>query len=207
MLYYVLSIKEFEGEMKKLVLATNNVHKVTEIKAILGDYFAEIVTMREVGLDIDIEETGTTFEENSFLKASTVCRMTNLPALADDSGLCVDALHGAPGVYSARYAGEEHDDQKNIDKLLANLREAKDRRAYFTTVLTLCYPDGRSLCVQGRTEGEIAEKRFGIGGFGYDPVFFSYDLNKTFGEATAEEKNAVSHRARALAELERVLAK
>lgn len=188
----------------KLVIASNNGHKVREIKKILGRFFKEIVTIKELGLDIDPEETGNTFEENSLIKAKAVCLTSGLPALADDSGLCVNALGGAPGVYSARFAGIEQNDEKNIDKLLDELKDCMDRTAEFVTVVTLVYPDGKVLSAKGRTEGEITYERKGTGGFGYDPVFYSRELNKTFGEATEEEKNAVSHRGKALESLKKI---
>lgn len=190
-----------------LVLATNNQHKVKEIKRILGDFFPDVKTMGEMGLKIDVEETGETFEENSFLKADAVCKITGCPSLADDSGLCVRALNGEPGVYSARYAGDEHDDDKNIEKLLRNLNGKTDRGAEFVTVITLLYPDGKKIVSIGKTEGEITFEKKGTGGFGYDPVFYSYDLKKTFAEASEDEKNAVSHRGRALRTLEETLRK
>ena len=190
-----------------LVLATNNQHKVKEIKRILGDFFPDFKTMGEMGLKIDVEETGETFEENSFLKADAVCRITGCPSLADDSGLCVRALNGEPGVYSARYAGDEHDDDKNIEKLLRNMNGKTDRSAEFVTVITLLYPDGKKIVSIGKTEGEITFEKKGTGGFGYDPVFYSYDLKKTFAEASEDEKNAVSHRGRALRTLEETLRK
>lgn len=182
----------------KLVLATNNKHKVKEIKSILGDAFSEILTLSEAGLDIDIEETGKTFAENAFIKASTVQKLTNMAALADDSGLEVDALGGAPGVYSARYAGEDQNDKNNIKKLLKNMEKEENRKASFTTVLCLCYPSGKVVYAEGKTNGEILREERGNNGFGYDPVFYSYDLKRSFGEASEEEKNAVSHRGRAL---------
>ncbi|MGN0768530.1 MAG: XTP/dITP diphosphatase [Christensenellales bacterium] len=188
----------------KLVIASNNGHKVREIKKILGRFFKEIVTIKELGLDIDPEETGNTFEENSLIKAKAVCLASGLPALADDSGLCVNALGGAPGVYSARFAGIEQNDEKNIDKLLDELKDCKDRTAEFVTVVTLVYPDGKVLSAKGRTKGKITYERKGAGGFGYDPVFYSRELNKTFGEATEEEKNAVSHRGKALESLKKI---
>lgn len=188
----------------KLVIASNNGHKVREIKKILGRFFKEIVTIKELGLDIDPEETGNTFEENSLIKAKAVCLASGLPALADDSGLCVNALGGAPGVYSARFAGIEQNDEKNIDKLLDELKDCEDRTAEFVTVVTLVYPDGKVLSAKGRTEGKITYERKGTGGFGYDPVFYSRELNKTFGEATEEEKNAVSHRGKALESLKKI---
>lgn len=182
----------------KLVLATNNKHKVKEIKSILGDAFSEILTLSEAGLDIDIEETGKTFAENAFIKASTVQKLTNMAALADDSGLEVDALGGAPGVYSARYAGEDQNDKNNIKKLLKNMEKEENRKASFTTVLCLYYPSGKVVYAEGKTNGEILREERGNNGFGYDPVFYSYDLKRSFGEASEEEKNAVSHRGRAL---------
>ncbi|MBR1625431.1 MAG: XTP/dITP diphosphatase [Clostridia bacterium] len=190
-----------------LVLATNNQHKVKEIKRILGDFFPDFKTMGEMSLKIDVEETGETFEENSFLKADAVCKITGCPSLADDSGLCVRALNGEPGVYSARYAGDEHDDDKNIEKLLRNMNGKTDRGAEFVTVITLLYPDGKKIVSIGKTEGEITFEKKGTGGFGYDPVFYSYDLKKTFAEASEDEKNAVSHRGRALRTLEETLRK
>jgi XTP/dITP diphosphohydrolase len=189
----------------KLVLATNNGNKVREIKSVLGGFFPEVVSMSECGLDLDIEETGTTFAENAAIKAETVCRLTGCAALADDSGLSVDALGGAPGIYSARFAGEGHNDDKNIDKLLSLMSGIKKRQAKFFTALALIYPDGRRIEVCGETSGEITEMRMGNGGFGYDPVFFSYELKKTFGEASEAEKNAVSHRGKALEKLKKTL--
>ena len=190
-----------------LIIASNNANKVREIKEILGDRFT-LYTMRDKGLDVDVEETGTTFEENALLKADTICRLTGCIALADDSGLCVERLGGAPGVYSARYAGEEHDDRANRAKLLEALRaypDEKDRKAYFATVLALAYPDGRHLTVEGKVEGYILHSETGNNGFGYDSLFYNYDLGKSFGLCTAEEKNSVSHRARALRKLVELL--
>ena len=185
----------------ELVLATNNKHKLIEIKSILGNSFSGILSLSEAGLNVDVEETGTTFAENAYLKASTVCKLSEKPALADDSGLEVTALDGAPGVYSARYAGEDQNDENNIKKLLSVMEGKTDRSASFTTVLCLCYPDGRTIYATGKTFGKILFEKSGDNGFGYDPVFYSDDLKKSFGEATAEEKNAVSHRSRALRSL------
>ncbi len=182
----------------ELILATNNKHKIVEIKSILGNSFSGILSLSDAGLDIDVEETGTTFAENAYLKASAVCKLSGKPALADDSGLEVDALGGAPGVYSARYAGEDQNDENNIKKLLSAMKNETDRQASFTSVLCLCYPDGRAIYATGKTYGKILVEKAGVGGFGYDPVFYSNDLKKSFGEATAEEKNSVSHRSRAL---------
>lgn len=181
----------------KIAIATNNPGKLREIRAILGGFFDEALSLADLGIDVDIEETGTTLTENALIKARTIRDLTGLPALADDSGLMVDALGGAPGVYSARYAGEEHDDKKNNALLLKNL-EGKPRDAKFCSVIALCYPDGRELTAEGSVEGTILEEERGKGGFGYDPLFFSPELGKTFAEATPEEKNSVSHRSRAL---------
>lgn len=181
----------------KIAIATNNPNKLREIRAILGGFFDEALSLSDLGIDIDIEETGTTLTENALIKARTIRDLTGLPALADDSGLMVDALYGAPGVYSARYAGEEHDDKKNNALLLKNL-EGKPRDAKFCSVIALCYPDGRELTAEGSVRGVILEEERGTGGFGYDPLFFSPELGKTFAEATPEQKNSVSHRSRAL---------
>ena len=182
----------------KLALATNNQHKIQEMRAILGDSFEELLSLKELGIDVDVEETGTTLEENALLKAREITRLSGMPSLADDTGLMVDALSGAPGVYSARYAGEAHDDKANRELLLKNLSTATDRSAHFSTVIAVCYPDGKSLLAEGRVEGKIGFEERGNGGFGYDSLFISDELGKTFAEATAEEKNSVSHRGRAL---------
>ena len=161
----------------KIVLATNNPHKVGELTDLLSGEGREIRTLRESGFTGDIVEDGATFEENSYIKARTVSERLGCIAVADDSGLEVDCLGGAPGVYSARYAGEHATDGENIDKLLAAVRGKSDRRARFVSVITAVFPDGRR-----------------SGCFGYDPVFYYEPLGKTFAEMTAEEKNAVSHR-------------
>lgn len=187
----------------KLVLATNNAHKLSEIRQILGDRFEEILSLRDLGITQDIEETGTTLKENAIIKATTIMKITGLPTLADDTGLMVDVLNGEPGVYSARYAGEQHDDKANVAKLLKNLEpyKGKERSAHFVTCMVIAYPNGKIKTVEGRTDGEITTSPSGKNGFGYDPVFYSYDLNKVFAEATPEEKNSVSHRGRALAKI------
>lgn len=185
----------------KLALATNNAHKIVEIRAILGNYFEETLTLKELGVDVDVEETGSTLDENALIKARAIAEMTGLPSLADDTGLMVDALDGAPGVYSARYAGEEHDDAKNRALLLKNLQSASDRSAHFGTCVALYYPDGHYILGHGRVDGNILFAERGENGFGYDSLFFSTELGKSFAEATPEEKNSVSHRARALRDL------
>lgn len=182
----------------KLAIATNNQHKLQEIRAILGDSFEELLSLKDLGIDVDVEETGTTLEENAIIKARAILALSGIATLADDTGLMVDALNGAPGVYSARYAGEEHNDAKNRALLLKNLDGVKDRSAHFATVIALCYPDGKTLTASGRVNGEILLSERGTEGFGYDSLFFSTELSKTFAEATQAEKNSVSHRGRAL---------
>lgn len=182
----------------KLAIATNNQHKLQEIRAILGNSFEELLSLKDLGIDVDVEETGTTLEENALIKARAILALSGIATLADDTGLMVDALNGAPGVYSARYAGEEHNDAKNRALLLKNLDGVKDRSAHFATVIALCYPDGKTLTASGRVNGEILLSERGTEGFGYDSLFFSTELGKTFAEATQAEKNSVSHRGRAL---------
>ena len=180
----------------KLVVATGNAHKLREIAEIFTDY--EVVSQKQMGFDEDVEETGTTFAENALIKARAASNALGCIALADDSGLCVDALGGAPGVYSARYCGHHGDDKANRDLLLENMKNITDRRAHFTSAIALVYPNGKEVVVEGKTYGKILYKEEGDGGLGYDPIFESDDLKKSFGVATAEEKNAVSHRFRAL---------
>lgn len=187
---------------KVIVAASGNAGKIREISEILNDY--RVISCKELGFTDDIEETGKTFYDNALIKAETVAKALNMPALADDSGLCVTALSGAPGVYSARYSGTGTD-EGNIDKLLKETENLSDRSAKFVSAVVVYCPDGKIVSAQGETFGEILRARRGNGGFGYDPVFYSYDLKKSFGEASAEEKNSVSHRARALAELRKKL--
>ncbi len=182
----------------KIALATNNKHKLEEIRAILDGCFEQLLSLSELGLDIEIEETGATLEENALIKAREIVRLTGMPALADDTGLMVDTLGGAPGVYSARYAGEAHDDKSNRQLLLKNLENATDRSAHFGTVIAVCYPDGSYLTAEGRVDRKIIFEERGEGGFGYDSLFYSEEIGKTFAEATPEEKNSISHRGRAL---------
>ena len=184
-----------------IVAATGNLHKLREIREILRGH--AILSAREAGFSGDVEETGSTFLENALLKANAVSKATGLPALADDSGLCVNALGGAPGVYSARYSGGG--DAANRALLLQNMRGVSDRTAYFCCALALIFPDGKTLTAEGRTHGSILEKERGSCGFGYDSLFLSDDLGISFGEASEEEKNAVSHRGRALRALEQML--
>ena len=182
----------------KVVLASHNAKKITEMRAILSQMGVEVLSQRDVGVDLEPEETGTTFEENSLLKAQAVMEASGLPAIADDSGLCVDALNGAPGVYSARYGGEGLDDTGRYRLLLENMRGQMPRTAKFVSVITCCFPNGDVLTARGECPGTIAFAPQGEGGFGYDPVFFVPPLKKTFAQLTAEEKNAISHRGKAL---------
>lgn len=182
----------------KFVLASKNPHKLAELQRILGDMDVEVVLESQVGVDVDVEETGETFEENSLLKAKAVMEATGLPAIADDSGLCVNALNGAPGVYSARYGGEGLSDQERYRLVLEALRGQVDRGAKFVSVVTACFPGGDVLTARGECPGTIAYAPQGENGFGYDPVFFVPPLRKTFAQMTAEEKNAISHRGKAL---------
>lgn len=189
----------------KIIAATGNAGKVREIKKIFSDEKIEILSMGEIGIDIEIEENGTTFEENALIKARTISKMTGEIALADDSGLCVDAMGGAPGIYSARYAGEDATDAQRIEKLLAELDGEENRKAKFVSVIAVVFPDGTELTTVGEVHGQIAEKVYGDGGFGYDPVFIADELGKTFGVASADEKNKISHRARALDKMYEVM--
>ena len=182
----------------KLAIATNNAHKLSEIKAILGNSFEELLSLKELGIDVDVEETGTTLAENAYLKARNICDICNMPTLADDTGLMVDALNGAPGVYSARYAGEAHNDKANRQLLIKNLDGVENRRAHFATVITSCYPNGEFITAKGRVEGSILTEERGSEGFGYDSLFYSDELQKTFAEASQADKNSVSHIGRAL---------
>ena len=186
----------------KVILASKNQHKLTELSAILSQLGFEIALESEYGLDIDVEETGTTFEENSFLKADAVMKASGLPVLADDSGLMVDALDGAPGVYSARY-GHKASDKERTAYLLENMKDVPEERrgAKFVCVITCLVPDGRKIVARGECPGVIARAPHGENGFGYDPVFYLPELGMTYAELPSEQKNAISHRARALQDL------
>ena len=185
----------------KVILASKNPHKLTELSAILSQHGFEIALESEYGLDIDVDETGTTFEENSLLKAEAVMKASGLPVLADDSGLMVDALDGAPGVYSARY-GHKSSDGERTAFLLENMKDVPDekRTAKFVCVITCLWPDGRKIVARGECPGVITREVHGENGFGYDPVFYLPELGMTYAELLSEQKNAISHRARALQE-------
>ena len=190
-------------EKERMVVATGNAHKLKEIAEIFTEY--EVVSQKQLGFDEDVEETGLTFAENALIKARAAAKALHCIALADDSGLCVDALGGTPGIYSARYCGYHGDDRKNRLLLLKNMENITERSAHFTSAIALVYPDGREIVVEGKTHGKILREEVGDGGFGYDCIFESDDLKKSFGLATPQEKNAVSHRFRALQALRKIL--
>ena len=187
----------------KFVLATQNPKKLKEMSAILSDLGVEVVSEADLGVKIEVEETGETFAENSLLKAKAVMEATKLPAIADDSGLCVNALNGGPGVYSARYAGEGHDDAANNAKLLDALKDVpgEKRTAQFRTSVALIRRGMPAVTADGSVEGRILHSPQGENGFGYDPLFYYEPLKKSFAQLTPEEKNSVSHRRRALESL------
>ena len=185
----------------KVVLASKNKHKLVEISKITEKFGFDLVLQSELGVDIDVEETGTTFEENSLLKARAVMEATGLPALADDSGIAVDALNGEPGIYSARYGFDESlDDWGRLELLLKNTEHVPDgqRQAQFVCVISFITPEGKVIQARGEIHGELTRKPAGENGFGYDPIFYYPPLGKTTAELSPEEKNKVSHRANAL---------
>ena len=185
----------------KVVLASKNPHKLVEISQITEKFGMELVLESQLGVDIDVEETGSTFEENSFLKAEAVMKATGLPALADDSGICVDALGGEPGIYSARYGFDDSlDDFGRLQLLLKNTENVPDgqRQAQFVCVVTFVTPDGKVIQARGEVHGELLRAPFGEGGFGYDPIFYYPPFGKSLAQVSPAEKNSVSHRANAL---------
>ena len=184
----------------KICFASHNLNKIQELNEMLSGVH-QIVGLKDLGIEEDIPETGTTFEENSRIKAKYVFDKFHIPVFADDSGLCVEALDGAPGVYSARYAGEEKDDQKNIDLLLANLGAGENRKAHFATVITFIDEHGNEVQFYGQVDGDILHERTGNGGFGYDPVFLPKGHSVSFAQMPSNEKNKISHRARAVKKL------
>lgn len=192
--------------MKKVVIATKNKGKAKDFEALFQPLGFEVVTMFDVAPDMEIEETGTTFEENAVLKAETLAKELNMIVIADDSGLAVDALGGAPGVYSARYAGD-HDDEANIVKVLENLAGVPEekRTARFMCALAIAGPEMDTTTVFGTCEGIILEEKRGTNGFGYDPIFFIPELNRAMAQLTPEEKGAISHRGNAIRKLAQAL--
>ncbi len=183
----------------KFIIATNNAKKLTELKRILIPLGIDAISAKEAGITLDdVEETGTTFKENSYLKAYSACKKTGLPAIADDSGICVDALDGRPGIYSARFAGEDASDEEKNNLLLKQLEDVggDNRKAHYTAAITCVFPNGDKLQAEGKCFGEIARTPDGDGGFGYDPIFLYNGVS--FGKVSAEEKDKVSHRGNAL---------
>ncbi len=193
--------------MKEAIIATHNPGKVKEFKEILEPRGYDVKSLAEIGFTEEIEETGHTFEENAILKAEAVAKAVNKMVIADDSGLSIDNLGGRPGVYSARYAGEQKDDQANIEKVLSELKgiEKEQRTARFRCALVVSIPGEETKTVEGHVEGYIAEEPRGEYGFGYDPIFIVKDKDKTMAELTSDEKNKISHRADALKKLSKLL--
>ena len=189
----------------KFILASQNRHKLVEMQSILSAHGVEVVLQGDLGLHVEVEETGSSFAENAMLKAKAVMEASGLPAIADDSGVCVDALSGAPGIYSARYGGPELDDVGRYQLLLSNMRGAANRAAHFTSAIACIFPHGDTIEAEGICPGTIAYAPQGDGGFGYDPVFFLPQLRKTYAQLTPEEKAAVSHRGKALEVFDRKL--
>ena len=183
----------------KIVLASRNRHKIGELEALLSKYLGEVsvLSLDDVGIEGDIEENGTTFEENAFIKARAAAKSGHI-SIGDDSGLSVRALGGAPGIYSARFAGDHGNDAANNAKLLSELEGKSDRYGEFVCVIACVMPNGEEFCVRGSAAGEILFEPDGNGGFGYDPLFYSLEAKKSFAALTAEEKNAVSHRGKAI---------
>lgn len=190
----------------KLLVATNNKGKLKEFNEILGELGIECVSLKDMGITVDVEETGTTFLENALLKAKEIYKIAKIPTISDDSGLMVDALSGEPGVYSARYAGEPSDDNKNMDKLLSKLQGVANRTARFKSVIAAVFSEEDILVSEGECEGVIIDEKRGDNGFGYDPIFYVEALSKTFAEMTDGEKNSLSHRGNAIRALKEQLA-
>lgn len=188
-------------KLEEIVFASHNEGKIKEIKKLLAPYGIKVKSALDMNLP-DVEETGKTFEENSLLKSRTIAKLINMPCLADDSGLCVDALNGAPGVYSARYA-PNRDFDKGMEKLLAEMEKSpnKSRNAHFSCVISLAWPDGQYKVFAGQVDGKIAFHKMGAGGFGYDPLFVPEGFTSSFAQMSQEEKNKISHRGRAVEKL------
>ena len=191
----------------KFLVATNNQGKLKEFNQILGELGIQCVSLKDMGISVDVEETGTTFMENALLKAKEIYKIAKLPTISDDSGLMVDALSGEPGVYSARYAGEPTDDNKNMDKLLSKLQGETNRTARFKSVIAVVFSEEDVLISEGECEGVIIDEKRGDNGFGYDPIFYVKQLDKTFAEMTDSEKNSLSHRGNAIRNLKEQLKK
>lgn len=194
---FASSDAEKRGNMK-IIAATKNKGKIKEISNILGKLGFEVESQQDAGYDVDVLETGDTFEKNALIKARAIAMLCDEPVLADDSGLCIDALDGKPGVYSARYAGEDATDADKVNKILGELKSKKDRTARFVASVAFIFPNGKEITASGEVKGYITAEPLGENGFGYDPIFYSDELKKTFAQASDEEKNSVSHRGRAL---------
>ena len=191
--------------LSMLVIATTNQNKLREFKEILKDLDIEVRSLADFGPIPPVIEDGATFDDNAYKKALHTAKVLGLPAIADDSGLVVEALDGAPGVYSARYSGENASDDDNVTKLLKELKGVDNRKAYFQCVLSIAVPSGPALTYEGRCDGVIIDERRGDNGFGYDPVFYFEEFDKTFAELSMDEKNTVSHRGKALAQVKEEL--
>ena len=185
----------------KLIIASNNAHKLTEMKAILSPFFDDVQSMREAGIEHETVEDGTTFMENAVKKARELAEISGHAAIADDSGICVDALDGAPGIYSARFSGVHGDDKANNRLLLQKLQGVENRAAHYTCAIALCWPDGKMLTAEDYFYGEIGQEEKGTNGFGYDPLFFLPEYGCTSAQISPEEKNRISHRSHALHKL------
>lgn len=205
--------QERGNNMKNLVVASNNAHKIGEIREILKEDNIEVFSLKDLGIDIDVVEDGDTFMENAYKKAKEIYdyivenKLGDYMVMSDDSGLSVDILKGEPGVYSARYAGEHGNSEKNNEKLLKNLKEVpyEDRKARFICAMVLIDGENKIIKVQGEAEGYIIDNATGVGGFGYDPIFYVPEFKKTFAEMSSEDKNAISHRGKALNKLKKEL--
>ena len=180
------------------ILASNNSKKLTEMRQILSKFDIEVVSQKEAGLSLDVEETGTTFAENAFLKADAAAKASGHPAIADDSGLCIEALNGEPGIYSARYGGGNLTDSQKYMLILENMKGKENRNAKFVSSIACVFPNGDILTAEGECKGQISEKPMGENGFGYDPIFYIPELEMSMAELNADEKNAISHRGKAL---------
>ena len=185
-------------QLMNIIAATKNAGKIREISEIFSELGVGVVSQQDAGLDIDTEETGDSFEKNALIKARAVALLTDDIVMADDSGLCIEALDGRPGIFSARYAGENGTDRDKIQKVLTEMEDKKNRKAKFVTAVAVILPDGREFVTTGEVKGSILREPIGENGFGYDPIFYCDELEKTFAQATDEEKNSVSHRGRAL---------
>lgn len=191
---------------QKFIIATQNPAKLDEMSRILSGFFIQVISLQDANLSLDIEETGTTFAENALLKAKAVCAASGLPAIADDSGLCVDALNGGPGVYSARYGGPDLDDLGRCKLVLECLQGQTTRAAHFSCAIACVFPNGDIIAAEGRCDGAITFAPFGTGGFGYDSIFLTPEKGKTFAQLTPEEKQEISHRGKALSNFAEKLA-